>query len=73
MVKRRRITQSRSKKSEVINMAIVLPQKQEELKKVEVRPAIVAKKPRNARELRDMLGCSGAFGRTLVDLHKQGR
>jgi hypothetical protein len=27
----------------------------------------------NARKLRDALGCSGAFGRTLVDLHYQGR
>lgn len=34
------------------------------------RPAIVAKKPRNARELRDMLGCSGAFGRTLVGIQE---
>jgi hypothetical protein len=33
----------------------------------------ITKKPRNAKELRDMLGVRGAFGRTLNDLRKQGR
>ncbi|SLL07158.1 Uncharacterised protein [Mycobacteroides abscessus subsp. abscessus] len=30
-------------------------------------------KKKSAREIQDEIGIYGAFGRTLVDLHKQGR
>ncbi|MEC1770231.1 hypothetical protein [Schinkia azotoformans] len=31
------------------------------------------KKKKSARDIQDEIGIYGAFGRTLVDLHKQGR
>ncbi|MCI1592509.1 hypothetical protein [Heyndrickxia oleronia] len=37
------------------------------------RSAFSKKKRKSAREVQDEIGIYGAFGRTLVDLHKQGR
>lgn len=37
------------------------------------KPDFSKKKKKSAREIQDEIGIYGAFGRTLVDLHKQGR
>ncbi|MBL5767280.1 hypothetical protein [Heyndrickxia sporothermodurans] len=37
------------------------------------KSALSKKKKKSAREIQDEIGIYGAFGRTLVDLHKQGR
>ncbi|MFD1676433.1 hypothetical protein [Alicyclobacillus fodiniaquatilis] len=36
-------------------------------------PPLVTKNPKSALELSDMLGCSGAYGKTMVDIHKETR
>ncbi|EOR23185.1 hypothetical protein M3568_02605 [Priestia flexa] len=37
------------------------------------KPDFSNKKRKSAREIQDEIGIYGAFGRTLVDLYKQGR
>ncbi|WP_243290295.1 hypothetical protein [Bacillus sp. FJAT-47783] len=46
--------------------------KQQE-KKIGTFKKTVSTKKKSAREIQDEIGIYGAFGRTLLDLHKQGR
>lgn len=60
---------------EVVRM-ITFPQTKPHLRVSRVRPTVdvTKKKPkRSALEIADSIGVYGAFGRTLTDLHKQGR
>lgn len=60
---------------EVVRM-ITFPQTKPELKVRRVRPTVEVtkkKRKRSALEISDAIGVYGAFGRTLTDLHKQGR
>ncbi|THE11870.1 hypothetical protein E1I69_13365 [Bacillus timonensis] len=65
-----------TKNTEEVVHLITLPQSNSEKKVKRVRSEVEVqrkKKKRSALEISDAIGVYGAFGRTLSDLHKQGR
>ena len=62
-----------NKEAEVVKLFTV-PQKQiDKAKRINTVTEVSKKKKRSALEISDAIGIYGAFGRTLSDLHKQGR
>lgn len=64
----------RGKKNEVINM-VTVPQRRVTGRKMEVNKSVEScnKKKKSALDISDSIGVYGAFGRSLMDFHKQGR
>lgn len=63
----------KKKENEVVQLIPTITKQVEEKTEAFKKTVSSNKKKKSAREIQDEIGIYGAFGRTLVDLHKQGR